>query len=338
MSHVKWPEIEGFHNVRRSVQAYGENVGETSVAHKGAIIYKPKIKLHGTNAGVTLKNNGKDVFAQSRSSIIGTGNDNCGFAAWVEKNRDFFEISPLGEVTTVFGEWCGPGIQKGVAISNIDRKIFAVFAVQVDNRVFVDPIEIANLVRGIHDDVIILPWATVDTLSVKWTDEENIKAVVNIINPMVDEIDSVDPWVKAVFDVDGPGEGLVWYPISLTETDGAIDRDALSSYLFKTKGTSHQSTKTKYAAQIDPEIVANVDEFVELMITEARLEQVAREINRGELEFSNKLIGPFIGWISKDVNKESIAELDASDLTWKQVSKEVGHAARKWYLTKLREI
>ena len=345
MSHVKWPEIEGFHNVRKAVKAYGDNVGETSIAHQGSIAYRPKIKLHGTNAGVTLKNNGKDVFAQSRENIIGTGNDNMGFAAWVEKNCDFFEIAPLGEVTTIFGEWCGPGVQKGVAISQIPHKIFAIFAVQVDDRVFVDPVEIANLVRGQHDDIVILPWgfdsasfSTGTNIKVDWTDVASMEFAVKSINPIIEDIDGSDPWVKMVFNVEGHGEGLVWYPISLTGIDGSIDRDALSSYMFKTKGEKHQAVKTKKAAQLDPEVVASVDGFVELVITEARLEQGAREINRGELEFTNKLIGPFIGWVGKDVNKECQDELEASDLEWKQVAKAVQTAARKWYLKKIEEI
>ena len=350
MSHVKWPEIEGFHNVRKAVKAYGDNVGETSIAHQGPIIYRPKIKLHGTNAGITLKNNGKDVFAQSRTSIIGTGNDNMGFAAWVEENRDFFKMAPLGEVTTIFGEWCGPGIQKGVAVNQIPTKIFAIFAVQVDDRVFVDPVEISYLVSDIHEEIVILPWGwSADTfksattkigtrLSIDWTDQESMEFAVNYINPIIDDIDKADPWVKEIFKVDGPGEGLVWYPISLEGTNGSIDRDNLSNYLFKTKGEKHQAVKTKQAAQLDPEVAASIDSFVELVLAEARLEQGAREINRGELEFSNKLIGPFIGWVGKDVSKECKAELEASGLEWKQVVKAVQTSSRKWYLQKIEEI
>ncbi len=337
MSHVKWPDIEGFHNVRKAVKAYGDNVGPTSIAHKGAIVYKSKIKLHGTNGAITLKNNGKDVFAQSRSSIIGTGNDNCGFAAWVEKNRDFFEMAPLGEVTTIFGEWCGPGVQKGVAISNIDRKIFAVFAVQVDDKVFVDPIEIANLVRGQNDDVIILPWGDQNTVIVDWTDETSMQKAVDIINPMVDAIDSVDPWVKEVFNVEGNGEGLVWYPISLTDTDGSIDRDALSQYLFKTKGEKHKDKNLRRgAAQLDPEVVAGSAEFAELVLSEARLEQGVTEAAKGE--YADRMIGPFLKWVSTDVNKECQDELEASGLTWKEVSKSVMNGARTWYREKIKEI
>ena len=344
MSHVKWPEIESFHNVRKAVKAYGDNVGETSIAHKGAIVYKSKIKLHGTNAGVTIKNNGKDVLAQSRSSIIGTGNDNCGFAAWVEENRDFFKMAPLGEVTTIFGEWCGPGIQKGVAISQIPNKIFAVFAVQVDDRVFVDPVEIANLVRGDHDQIVILPWGfdagsfqSGTTVRVDWTDTSSMEYAVNSINPIIEEIDGMDPWVKMVFNVEGHGEGLVWYPISLTDVDGSIDRDALSQYLFKTKGEKHKDKNLRRgAAQIDPEVVAGGVEFAELVLSEARLEQGATEAAKGE--YVDRMIGPFLKWVSQDVKKECQDELDASGLTWKQVSRPVMDGARKWYRLKIKEM
>ncbi|MCH7880863.1 MAG: hypothetical protein IIB69_04640, partial [Proteobacteria bacterium] len=64
-----------------------------------------KIKLHGTNAGIVIKNSG-DVFAQSRSSIIGTGNDNAGFAAWVESTTDVWTDIQVIPQITIFGEWC----------------------------------------------------------------------------------------------------------------------------------------------------------------------------------------------------------------------------------------
>jgi hypothetical protein len=48
-----------------------------------------------------------------------------------------------------------------------------------------------------------------------------------------------------------------------------------------------------------------------------------------------KLMGPFIAWVTGDVQKECEAELEASSLTWKAVSREVVDAAKKWYVSKI---
>lgn len=65
-------------------------------------------KYDGTNACV-LVNDGVVIGAQSRTRIITPENDNYGFAAWVEANKD--ELAKLGDGYH-YGEWYGEGIQK----------------------------------------------------------------------------------------------------------------------------------------------------------------------------------------------------------------------------------
>ena len=337
MSFVKWTSIEGFHNVRKAVAKYG--------LFEGYIVYRGKIKLHGTNAGVVVKPNG-DVFAQSRTSIIGTGNDNAGFAAWVESTKDYWTgLLDTDEQFTVFGEWCGPGIQKGVAINQVDEKQFVVFSIQLGEYdedgnadMIIEPAIIHNILHRNHQpkNIHILPWYG-DEVIVDYGDDEIMQTAVDVINKVVDEVERLDPWVKSVFGVEGTGEGLVYYPVGLTKDD-KINRADLSKFMFKAKGEKHKVVKTKEAVQIDPEVAANVDEFVDLVVTEARLEQGVREIASGKLVFEHRLIGPFMGWFGKDVKKETEAELEASGLEWKQVAKAVQDAARKWYIAKIEEI
>ena len=350
MGHVAWPSIESFSNVRKGVQIYGERVGPTSIAHRESITYKGKIKLHGTNAGITIKNRGKDIFAQSRTSIVTPGDDNMGFAAWVEATRQFWEDLGfmLGDDTiTIFGEWCGKGVQKGVAVSQLDQKIFAVFAMQFgENRVCIHPnlISLALSIPtsvNLPDNVHILPWYNFSEdseITINYCDADIMRSEMDRVTSMVEEIDSCDPWIRSMFDVEGPGEGLVWYPVSLTDDNKDIDREVLSQYMFKTKGEKHKVVKTKELIPIDPEVIKSITSFVDTFVTEARLEQGVREVARGELAFEHRLIGPFIGWIGKDVNKESTVELEASGLEWKDVSKSVTTAARNWYLKKIEEI
>ncbi len=350
MSHVAWPSIESFAHVRKGVEAYGQNVGPTSIAHRQAITYKGKIKLHGTNAGVTIKNHGKDVFAQSRTSIVTPGDDNMGFAVWVEATKDYWvDLGVMlgDDPITVFGEWSGQGIQKGVSISQIGKKIFAVFAIQFgEDRVCIDPslISLALSVPsavGLPENIHVLPWydfSEDSTVTIDYTDVDTMRSEMDRVTILVEAIDSCDPWVRATFEVDGPGEGLVWYPVSLADENGDALRENLSRYMFKTKGEKHKVVKTKKELiPIDPEVVENITGFVDTFVTEARLEQGVREVARGELAFEARLIGPFIGWIGKDVSKESAVELEAAGLEWKDVSKSVTTAARNWYLKKIEE-
>ena len=349
MSFVKWTDIEGFHNVRKAVNKYEW--------HTGPITYRGKIKLHGTNAGITVKPNG-DVFAQSRTSTIGTGNDNAGFAAWVESTKEYWSTLQMpDEKVIIFGEWCGPGIQKGVAINSVEEKQFAIFAVQFGDydedgnaKVFIDPYSLSVILGKnnlfFHDPNVpknmhILPWYG-EEIELNFFDIESLEKALELMNKEVEAVEVSDPWVKDVFGVDGTGEGLVYYPISFQKEEPKyllqyINRLDLSRFMFKAKGEKHKVVKTKKAVQLNPEVAANVDEFVKLMVTEARLEQAVRAVARGELVFEKRLVGPFIGWISKDINKESEDELEASGLTWKEVSSAVASEARRWYLRKFEE-
>lgn len=79
-------------------------------------------KIDGTNACVVVDEHGT-VSAQSRTRVIVPGDDNYGFAAWVEAHAD--ELRQLGQGYH-FGEWYGKGIQRGYGL--LDRR-FALFNV-----------------------------------------------------------------------------------------------------------------------------------------------------------------------------------------------------------------
>ena len=80
-------------------------------------------KLDGTNAQVAISEDGR-VFAGSRNRWLSVKDDNYGFAAWVQENRD--ELLKLGPGRH-FGEWYGRGIQRGYGLE--DRR-FALFNVE----------------------------------------------------------------------------------------------------------------------------------------------------------------------------------------------------------------
>lgn len=327
MSHISWPEIESFHNVRKSVQKYPELLGGTEVVE-----YRAKVKLHGTNGAVQVR--GDRVLAQSRTQIIDRTSDNAGFAAWVESTSERWKAC-VSKPTVFFGEWCGPGIMKGVAVNKIPSKVFAVFAmaeipVEDDTKWIVDPVTLSYHLAGIPG-VHVLPWFGGRMQIPMLAEATVVQPFLDAINGNVADVEACDPWVKDTFGVDGTGEGLVFYPHSPT-------RKRFSDLVFKAKGEKHKVVAKSAPAQIDPSIAASVDAYVEMVLTDARLEQGARAASGGDLTYEKRLMGPFLAWIGKDVEKETEAEREASGLAWKQVQKAVSERARGWYLANAEKI
>lgn len=322
MTFVAWTEIESFHNVRKFMKAYPENLNNNS-----AVLYRSKVKLHGTNAAVQVHLDGT-VVAQSRSAEISVANDNAGFARWLASTNPQDWSAAKGLI--IFGEWCGPGVQKGVAISQVPQKIFVVFAARLlndEDSLIADPDYLQGLVNNIPN-VYVLPWYNDEALTVDWNlPSEELVQTTSIINGWVNAVEENDPWVESTFNVKGTGEGLVFYPVSQEH----LGNKNFNNLVFKAKGEKHKNIKTASPAQVNPEHADTVNQFVDLVLTEARLEQGAAE------NYDMKNIGKFLAWISTDVQKETQDELEASQLTWAQVSKAITNKARAWYVEKSKQ-
>lgn len=321
-----WPSIELLYNLRRSLEACGETPKVT---------YQAKIKLDGCNGGVQIFSDGR-VAVQSRSQIITPENDNLGFAAWVSQNIDYFASLASAENVTVFGEWCGKGIQKRTAVSMCDRKIFAVFAVQFGGeagklaKLEIHPDKIAEFLPK-HPDIFVLPFYG-EPIVLDFGDRTQLESAVEILNQAVNTVETIDPWVKETFGIEGIGEGLVLFP----ESNELAERLSYAELLFKAKGEKHQAVKTKQPVQIDPEVAKSIDDFVNLVVTPARLEQGVTEVGCNQFEMAK--MGAFLQWFTADVQKESAAELEVAQLTWKDVNKAVMNAAKKWYQEKSKSL
>jgi len=343
MAVITWTEIEGLHNIKKYAAAYPEILNGNS-----KILYRAKVKLHGTNAGIQIHKDGT-VQAQSRTTELSVGNDNAGFAKWVDENKEHWskvqyclccnpnaceDCPPChwckGNGLVIFGEWVGPGIQKGVALSQISRKVFAVFAARYISSdydtLIVEPDELQALVKGIPD-TYVLPWHASFELDLSASGEE-LLPVVEEINKCVFHIEANDPWVESTFGVKGTGEGIVLYPSSKEH----LGLKNFNNLVFKCKGEKHKNIKTAAPAQVNVESAASVDQFVDMVLTEARLEQGTG----GSYEM--KSVAKFLAWVSADVQKETADELEASGLTWDQVSKAIINKARAWYLVQAKKL
>lgn len=304
--HVSWSSIELLHNCVRTLQHLA-TLGQPLPS----VTYRAKVKLHGTNCAVQITEAG--LVAQSRTQLLAPGEaDLKGFAAWAHATAQAFTSLPVG--TIVFGEWCGPGVEKGMAISAVPTKQFVVFAIRrADDSFVVEPAELRALVPALH----VLPWEG-EPITIDFASRDSLDRAAAELDRRVAEVEREDPWVKREFGISGLGEGLVLYP---EPHDPAL--------MFKAKGEKHRTAGTKTAVTVEASVVASVGEFVTLMVTDARLEQGLSVVCEGARD--PKRTGAFVAWIAEDVKKESVAELAASNLTWPQVDKAVQAAARTWF-------
>lgn len=279
----------------------------------------------------------KNGLIESKISYIKTGNPgkaykNVKFDITVEDNHNFFANRTLVHN-------CGPGIQNRCAISSIDRKVFALFALQPigstnDDTLVVDPEVLESYFKNVCPDFYVIPWIDDKEYLVDWSkSSEELQPITEELNALVAEVEKCDPFVKTQFGIEGLGEGFVMFPVSV-EHAGKANFTNLAN---KCKGDKHKTVAQKRSVQVEPETAATASAFAALTLTLARLEQGVRAVSGGEVKFEQKSVGAFLKWIATDVQKECQTELAASNLLWKDVQKSVGDFARNWYLAEMKK-
>lgn len=331
MDFVKFPSIGQFRNVVKDIRSNATFTGLDEDgnptfnpnAEQPVIDFKGTVKLHGTNAAVCYDSASGELWAQSRTRIITPESDNAGFAFFVHTNeakfREVFrQIEPWfpNSTITLFGEWCGGNIQKGVAISELE-KMFVIFDMLCDGEwaTNLDYIPVDDM-WGVYK-ITEFP-----TYQMK-IDFAQPELAVNALADLTTIVENECP-VGKFFNVSGVGEGIVWK----AEYKG-------KTYRFKVKGEKHSSSKVKKLAKVDPEKLASINEFVDYAVTENRLDQGIEQVFTGtNREPDIKLVGEFIKWVSNDVFKEELDTLKTSGLEPKDVVKSVNTKTLTWFKQK----
>jgi len=331
----KWTSIESFYNVRKMLVQYEYLTGPVKTVR-----YRAKIKLHGACAAIQIDSVG-NLTTYSRTNQITVENDFMGFARWVDTHREQFlqQHTPQTDII-IYGEWAGKGIQKGVAVSEVER-MFAVFAARQYDHItgcetFIsEPSKLTQFVNNIPG-CYVLPWFNNgEEFPVKWDDTaEQLTPVIDNINVHVSQVEICDPWIEATFGVKGIGEGLVFYP-------DAIHHDGykmFSNLCFKAKGEKHKTIVHSKPVQAEPTPVEGLSEFVTNVVTLPRLEQGVRQTNNGSDNFMMVNLGPFLKWIAEDLQKEISSELDASGLDKKVVFAACNNYAKNWFMSNAKKL
>lgn len=334
---ITFPEIGQFRQIIKLVHDNTRYSGKDEHGHAiydpakilPTLTFKGTVKLHGTNAGVTLTREG-DMYAQSRENIITIENDNAGFAFFVESNKETFKnlFNTLdirdADFITIFGEWSGGNIQKGVAINGLP-KMFVIFAVKLSyidtektNYFLTD--EQTNHLKSIDNKIFNILDFEQFTIDI---DFENPQMAQNKLIELTTAVEKECPVGKAFGNI-GIGEGIVWK----CETPRGTIR-------FKVKGAKHSGSKVKKLAPVDTEKLNSVREFAEYAITESRLEQgIEKVFTSVNVSLDIKMLGNFLKWVVGDVIKEEMDTLKDNNLEPKDVTSALSNLARKWFLDK----
>lgn len=316
----KYPSIEQFRNIVQAVKlkhdykGKDEN-GDPIYKHDSpypTLEFKGTVKLHGTNAGVVMY---KDrVEYQSRENVLSLTKDNAGFmmAMSARDLRPLFEGIQFNDYVAIYGEWCGQGIQKGIAISALP-KMFVIFGCKVDDE-WIEYTRSDND-KGIYN-ILDFPTFSINI------DFENPQMFQNQLIEKTIEVEDCCP-VGKCFNVEGIGEGIVWTCV----TDNTLR--------FKTKGEKHSVSKVTTLAAVDTEMLKGIQEFVELAVTENRLLQGVDKLKEDHKEISQKSTGDYLRWVVNDVMREEEDTIVKNQFDVKKLNSAVSNKARLWYFSYL---
>ena len=338
---IKFPSIDQFRTVVSNINRQynfvgldenGEAIYDPSLP-KPTLKFKGTVKLHGTNAGVSY-NEESGMWAQSRENIITPEHDNAGFAFFAHSHeteflRMFFDVATKENIDvdkntiSIYGEWVGKGIQKGVGISNIEKSFF-IFGVKITPHTGTEEELKANPSYWVESsylqntDVRIYNIEDFQTYEIE-IDFNMPQLVQNKLSDLTIAVEEQCPVAKH-FELEGIGEGIVWS----IEFNGVVHR-------FKVKGEKHSSSKVKTLAAVDVEKLNSINEFVQYVVTESRFNQGLENTFPNNEPIDIKKMGDLIRWVVNDVIKEESDTLVKNGLEPKDVNKYVSSKVREMF-------
>lgn len=318
MNNVKFPSIQQFRNAVSQLRRL-DNIPNVE--------YVGYTKLHGTNATVIVDEN-FNLYPQSKTRILTVDEDNAGFAQYVQDYANKFEAMaqeilenhPEAKLPIIMcGEFAGSNIQRGVALNGLP-KFFSLFGY---GNVINESIEWLPFDHDIGQYSPVIYNISQFGAYYVTIDSTNPAAVQNELVDLTVKVEAECP-AGAFFGISGVGEGVVWRPLD----DELVKNKDL---WFKVKGEKHSSSKVRTLASVDPEVAKSINEFVEYVTTESRLDQGIAEVGGADLANT----GAFLKWLNTDIIKEESDTLAASGIEFKDVAKAISRKAVTYFKSKV---
>jgi len=322
-------DIGQFRNVVKAVREHHDYQGRDAsnkpffqhLSSYPTLTFRGTVKLNGTNSGIVKKIIAKDPLTysfdfESRENILSLEEDNYGFMKSMQ-SKDYeklFNDISFNETCAIFGEWCGQGIQKKVAINQLP-KMYVIFAVKIDN-VYQDITNFQHL--KIEDqqiyNIMQFPHFSMDI------DFNNPELSQNKLVELTQNVEKECP-VGKYFGISDIGEGIVWE---------YIDSDV--RYIFKVKGEKHQNSKVKTLTTVDVEAITNIKNFVEYAVTENRLMQGIDKMVELRKPIDQTSTADYLRWVYNDVIKEEGDTMIANKIDPKKIGSAISAKARQFWL------
>ena len=311
--------------------------------------YANRVLVHNSNAGVCYSES-DGIWCQSRENIITPEKDNMGFAWFIEQNKETVisiikdlakenRVNLNTHIISLYGEWCGSSIQKGVAVAELDKRfvIFEHFKVSP-----IEPQEDNDGEKAIWYKTISYSDFGVPQPDIEWVESPENK-IFNIMNfptktisidfnnperaqnellEIMQEVENECPVGKA-FGVSGTGEGVV---ISHLTADGSLIQA-------KVKGEKHSNSKVKTLEPVDTEKLDKIDKCVEEICHDWRFTQGLQEIFGVDYEktIDRKRIAEVIKWVNSDTLKEESSIISDYGFEPKEILPKVSQKTKEYF-------
>ena len=347
--HYKFNSIEQFrhqHKALREFIQFKEMVNDEPTwdytRELPTVIVNCTEKIHGTYAGVVCADN--QLYAQSRNKVLAIGDDNAGFALFVEQHKTLltnictvlkqvYDLSD-SDVIVLSGEWAGGSIQKNSALSGVDKKflIFPQFrVVHADESTSTYSTDSLRL-SSEHIYVLANFPDTTFSTAINFESEVSINEFLALMESRIAAIEESSP-VGRYFNLpNNIGEGFV---CTFTATNSA---GKSKQFIFKCKGEAHSNSNVvkSQPAKSTEELTA-LNEFVDSICHSWRFEQGVVEscgnVDSAEL----KHMGTYLKWVTTDTLKEESDLIVNSGFEVKQIMSRVNDRAKKYFLALIKK-
>jgi Rnl2 family RNA ligase len=270
-------------------------------------------KVHGTNARIQL---GDGILrVGGRNEELSERNTNFGFYNWVMDSADvwrqrFMRVFPDREDIIIYGEWFGPGIQKGVQ-----------YGVEKQFRAF--DVRIGGSLLDYADFISVCDQLDIPRMPLVYDGPFDLEALLDLRHKV-----SVVGQAAGVTDPENTWEGIVLRPpIMLRNKRGEWVMAKLKDEAFEER----KSLKKSPMAPVDhTEAIA----FAEEWVTPMRLEHVLQQAREQQVPIdSMQGMGSILRLMAADVLRESGTPKDQ----WKLYGSHVAKQTKELFQTYLQE-
>jgi hypothetical protein len=231
----------------------------------------------------------------------------------------------------VAGEWIGPGIQKGVAISELPKRLLVIISISINGRWQPDEdyADISHPEVGIHH----VSRGGIFRHSIPMATSEEMETALATLQPLADAVEKECPFAKT-FGLVGQGEGIVF-----KSTLGTLGEDA--KFWLKVKGPITRGgglylpKLKKEGPGLEQMELAKT--FAQLTVTEPRLEQGLDYLRETGVERSKRGVSTFLSWLNEDIEIEEKREIEQLGVDKRLLKQQVVAIGRTWYFRLLQE-